>query len=416
MACLLQDSLPGSPCSSGEFTNEMTFEEFSTDGDGDRDDDLCVPEGLSWGKSSLSGLVDSKCLFKQKLRRHIVKEGHPEHTPKARFGHTAVVHRDSMIVYGGRDNRCFDDLWQLCLKTKVWREIKQSAQRPIPRAGHTAVVHKDKMYVFGGVADHAGVHNWWLNDLWVLNLETYEWSRIPSLGCLTPDRRKGHTAVVHNDKMYVFGGGQDDLNNPLLLFNDIWELDFETERWTACDYGGEIPEPRMYHTCVMGDAQNMVLFGGRAEGGFLNDVYELDLSRMRARLVRVKGTPPENRMCSTAIYHNKTLAIFTGGAFTYFEDSHQLNFETMTWGTVDSDIKFGGRTRPTTVKWKNTVVTFGGCVTGNGYVNDYVEIELEPLSLQQHLLHHLSSYDLRKDIPHLPPNIAALITATAPSC
>eukprot|EP01064_Diplonema_japonicum_P013587 TRINITY_DN21139_c0_g1_i1.p1 TRINITY_DN21139_c0_g1~~TRINITY_DN21139_c0_g1_i1.p1 ORF type:complete len:409 (+),score=52.18 TRINITY_DN21139_c0_g1_i1:46-1272(+) len=406
MACLLQDSAPNSPCSSAELTNEMTYEDISTDGE--YDDDFRTPV-LPFRENVVS---PAKRLFKQKLNSHVVKEGKAKDTPQPRFGHTAVVHKGTMIVFGGRDNKCFDDLWLLCLTTKTWKSVDQSAQKPIPRAGHTAVVHNDIMYIFGGVADHAGVHNWWLNDLWALNLKTYEWSRIPSLGCLTPDRRKGHTAVVHNNKMYVFGGGQDDANNSLLLFNDIWELDFETERWTACDYTGQIPVPRMYHTCVIGDHNNMILFGGRAENGFLNEVHELDLSRMTAKLLPVKGTPPANRMCSTAIYHNKTLAIFTGGAFTYFEDSHQLNFETMTWDRLDSEIKFGGRTRPTTVKWNNTLITFGGCVTGNGYVNDCVEIELEPLSLRQHLFHFLADVNMKSELTHLPPLVSAGLRRT----
>ncbi|KAJ9452422.1 Ras guanine nucleotide exchange factor F [Diplonema papillatum] len=314
-------------------------------------------------------------------------------TPRPRFGHTAVVHNNQMVLFGGRDDRCFDDLWTFCFATRAWREIPQTHQKPIPRAGHTAVVYRHKMYIFGGVADDAGVHNWWPDDLWALDLNTWQWTRIPSLGSLRPESRKGHTAVVYKDSMFVFGGGQDD---PLLLHNDLWELDFSSERWIPRDYSGSIPAPRMYHVSALGDCGNLLIFGGRgsvqpSDAAFLNDTYTLNLDSMVARKLGTAGTHPSPRMCSTAVYHSGMLAIFTGGARTYLEDSHQLDLATLRWTPLCPSIKFGGRTRPTTVKWKNTILTFGGCVTGNGYVNDVVEIEMEPMSLKQHMMHYLAT-------------------------
>ena len=49
-----------------------------------------------------------------------------------------------------------------------------SAQKPCSRAGHSAIVFKDNMIVFGGKNDE----NMKLNDVWSFNLNTYEWSEI----------------------------------------------------------------------------------------------------------------------------------------------------------------------------------------------------------------------------------------------
>eukprot|EP00755_Sulcionema_specki_P015329 Sspe_Gene.59061::Locus_32433_Transcript_1_1_Confidence_1.000_Length_1586::g.59061::m.59061 len=318
-------------------------------------------------------------LFSQAIRRQNV-EVPKMAAPCPRFGHTAVVHNDTMVVFAGRDAKCYNDIWEYSFLTRGWREVLSPSQsKPKPRAGHTAVVYQGKMYVFGGVSDHGvGIHTLWLNDLWSLDLSTWEWSRI-HLSTLPP-KRKGHTALVYRDAMYIFGGGQDDKN----IFGDMWAFDFLQQSWTRCFLHGDPPKPRMYHVSVGAFGYKMLIFGGRTPGstpnGFLNDVYEVDLHTLHSRKLYPKGTAPTQRMCSTAIFHNSTLAIFTGGSSSYLEDTHQLDLRKMEWSCVDS-VSLVGRTRPTTVKWKNTVLTFGGCVHGNGYVNDCVELELEPMSL-----------------------------------
>ena len=275
-----------------------------------------------------------------------------------------------MIIFGGRDSGCFSDLWTYNFVKKSWKEIKQDELHcPLARAGHTAVVQDGFMYVFGGVAARGGVHNWWLNDLWKLDLKTLEWSHIYYVGRRRPESRKGHTAFTYNNKMYIFGGGQDDANQPLILFNDLWEFDICEGVWTPMDYAGTIPPPRMYHVGAMREGSSKYLiFGGRTDvdgAGFLNDVFELDVASFSAAEVITYGVnPPVHRMCSTALYANGVLSIFAGGAYAYLTDSHQLDLNSRTWTQINEGIAFGGRTRPTTVRWQNTVLTFGGFAGG----------------------------------------------------
>ena len=350
---------------------------------------------------------EAEMLFNQHIGGYETKE--LSGAPCPRFGHTAVLYGDKMVLFGGRDDGCHGDLWNYHFMNKTWERIHPLNIGPSPRAGHTAVVHDDKMYIFGGVEARGGVHNCWLNDTWYLDLKTLTWMNIhPGSSANLPNRRKGHTSVVYNNSMYVFGGGQDDS----LMFNDLWELDLITERWVEASFLGNSPCPRIYHTGVMGKKGNMYIFGGRAEGtaGFLNDVYELNLVTMSSRLLPVTGTPPGNRMCSASVIANNVMAVFCGGAYSYLEDSHQLDLETLEWKPISHKIKFGGRTRPTTVMWRNTIMTFGGCVTGNGYVNSYVEINLDPMSLKDCAITFLRTCPKRfqkKELPNLPHSIAA---------
>ncbi|KAJ9452080.1 RING finger protein B [Diplonema papillatum] len=345
-------------------------------------------------------------LFSQQVSRkkYEVPSDSNEVAPSPRFGHTAIVHENDMILHGGRDANCLGDVWAFDFTTKKWREIPVSADGPSPRAGHVAVAHEHKMYVFGGVGSNDDA-NCWLNDTWCLDLETYRWEQIVPKDAdrPSPSGRKGHTAVVCRDSMFVFGGGVDDKS----FYNDLWEFDLKTHTWTERSLAGHCPVGRMYHVAVAVPGDRMVIFGGRAttETGFLNDVVELTLAPPDESCVCAEllptGVAPSPRMCSTAVYHNQTLAIFTGGSYSYLDDSHQLDLRTLHWSPI-SDVTFGGRTRPTTVKWKNTVLTFGGCVHVNGYVNDFVEIELEPMTLLQTCREYILSAQItcREGLPH----------------
>eukprot|EP00662_Eupelagonemidae_sp_cell21_P015994 gene15994-22289_t len=147
------------------------------------------------------------------------------------------------------------------------------------------------------------------------------------------------------------------------MHNDLWEFDFVKEKWTNRRYNPPcpaLPQARMYHVSVVTPTGKLIVFGGRAQTttGFLNDLFEVsvDLADFSVRLLDPSGM---------------ALPLSWG-----------LDLRTMEWAAID-DVSFGGRTRPTTVVGGNTVLTFGGCVHGNGYVNDFVEVELEPMTLFQ---------------------------------
>eukprot|EP01064_Diplonema_japonicum_P015417 TRINITY_DN2314_c0_g1_i1.p1 TRINITY_DN2314_c0_g1~~TRINITY_DN2314_c0_g1_i1.p1 ORF type:complete len:430 (+),score=66.43 TRINITY_DN2314_c0_g1_i1:79-1290(+) len=328
--------------------------------------------------------------------------------PCPRFGHTAVVYNNDMIVFGGRDAKCLGDVWLFNFVSKKWAKAPVPSISPAPcsRAGHTAIVHNGKMYIFGGVSNQETDN--WLNDMWALDLSTYTWEAIVYSNIFQiPEGRKGHTAVVLRDSMIVFGGGQDDRT----LQNDLWEFNLKTSTWSEHVVTGFSPSARMYHVAVVIPGEKMIVFGGRAHTstGFLNDVLEFSISSSSSLCTELHptGPPPTHRMCSTAIYHNHTVAIFTGGSFSYLDDSHQLDLRKMQWSLIE-DVTFGGRTRPTTVKWKNTVLTFGGCVHVDGYVNDFVEVELEPMSLLQTMREFILEKNL-EDREGMPPALVDFI-------
>ena len=79
-----------------------------------------------------------------------------------------------MIIYGGKndDNEKMDDVWIFDLLKKCWSEVKLVEPIcPPARSGHSALVFNNQMVIFGGIFDITRE----LNDTCVFDLKTHIW-------------------------------------------------------------------------------------------------------------------------------------------------------------------------------------------------------------------------------------------------
>ena len=79
-----------------------------------------------------------------------------------------------MYLFGGSQN--FNSnarLYSLNLRTQAWNEVKTTLHAKTPSSidEHTAVIHNDQMIVFGGFDN--GYRS---NKVQILNLKTFVWS------------------------------------------------------------------------------------------------------------------------------------------------------------------------------------------------------------------------------------------------
>lgn len=77
--------------------------------------------------------------------------------PSERTDHTLVLYEGSIYVYGGYDGKSrFGDLYKCNLKSGkyTWKELKGDGIMPLNRFGHTAIVYEHSMFVFGGWNGH----------------------------------------------------------------------------------------------------------------------------------------------------------------------------------------------------------------------------------------------------------------------
>jgi len=93
--------------------------------------------------------------------------------PVPRSNHSAVVYKDALYVFGGADEEGekLNDFWKLDLRTYQWEQIQARGSAPTGRSGHSAVIYKDLMVVFGGMKDITKE----TNDMFSYDFNTNTW-------------------------------------------------------------------------------------------------------------------------------------------------------------------------------------------------------------------------------------------------
>ncbi|XP_053136743.1 F-box only protein 42 [Hemicordylus capensis] len=183
-----------------------------------------------------------------------------------RFSHSACYYgvNQSMYVFGGCTqsscNAAFNDLWRLDLNSKEWIRPLASGSYPSPKAGATLVVYKDLLVLFGGwtrpspyplhqperffdeIHTYSPSKNWW--------------------NCVVtthgPPPMAGHSSCVIQDKMIVFGGSLGSRQ----MSNDVWVLDLEQWAWSKPNISGPSPHPRGGQSQIVIDDETILVLGG----------------------------------------------------------------------------------------------------------------------------------------------------------
>ncbi|KAL9092552.1 MAG: hypothetical protein Q9165_004356 [Trypethelium subeluteriae] len=137
--------------------------------------------------------------------------------PGVRMGHTANLWQgEKLLVYGGEnEHRAYlSDVIIFDLKTATWTQPELAGDAPRGRARHSAVIHDEKLFILGGLTGNESVV---LDDICYLDLKTWRWSRtwrfVP---------RYDHSSWVWEGRIWVFGGIGEDMDRA----SEIWWLDF----------------------------------------------------------------------------------------------------------------------------------------------------------------------------------------------
>lgn len=194
----------------------------------------------------------------------------PGDVPSGRCGHTAVVFKDRMYVFGGLYVPGGKLFYSQNLSDFSWSAVNDSGDKPEPRSNHTAVVNDDSMYVFGG---YNTVKDCFSNDLYEFNLIRYSWRKIvPNIKL--PKLYK-HSAVTSSNSMIIFGGN-DSFNIPHSInardrtafktndtshYSVLYEYFFDTGKWRTIKTFGDVPFLKKGHSAVMYHG-SMWVFGG----------------------------------------------------------------------------------------------------------------------------------------------------------
>ncbi|KAF2668440.1 galactose oxidase [Microthyrium microscopicum] len=188
--------------------------------------------------------------------------------PGVRMGHTASLWEGhKLLVYGGEnEHRAYlSDVIIFDLRSATWTQPEIGGVPPRGRARHSAVIHDEKLWISGGMTGHASDV---LDDVCYLDLKTWTWSRIWKF---VP--RLDHTLWVWSGRIWAFGGMNEDMEHS----SELWWIDFRgspgfgqrsvdsrdrlTPSWKA---SGQSQSIQVYnpnaqsHTANSGSAQTML--------------------------------------------------------------------------------------------------------------------------------------------------------------
>jgi len=117
-------------------------------------------------------------------------------------------------------------MWKFNVITKEWLEMKPNGDIPHGRYGHTCVLSNNKLYMFGGGKKY-NVQikaRECLSDVKSYDILTDTWNNIKTYtnGDLIANRRC-HSAIIFNKQMLVYGG----INEFGKILDDCWVLSLD---------------------------------------------------------------------------------------------------------------------------------------------------------------------------------------------
>jgi N-acetylneuraminic acid mutarotase len=123
------------------------------------------------------------------------------------------------FVLGSRTN----SIYKYTFQTSTWDHMQIFGHMPQKRSGHSAVVHGTTMVVFGGKDEE----NNKLNDIWLFHFDTHRWEEIVVEE--PPLSRSGHSSCIYKDFLVIFGG----IHEVTKELDDLHLFDFKNKRWVT---------------------------------------------------------------------------------------------------------------------------------------------------------------------------------------
>lgn len=180
---------------------------------------------------------------------------------------------------------------------------------PCKRWGHSVILFENQMFLFGGSGNNNNARNW--ETIYILNCDTYEWEKVcpnDALGTNTPEPRDSHACVRIGNNMYIFGGSNGE--NPL---NDMFAFNLVSKTWIKIETTGEIPSPREGHSGVALHDRYFFIFGGWDGKNIFQNCYLFDYITKKWKMIEyVPGTEPLPRESHSCALLQDNIYIFGG--------------------------------------------------------------------------------------------------------
>jgi hypothetical protein len=226
-----------------------------------------------------------------------------------RAGHSAVVQDEVMWVFGGYTFPAGSSemdylLWSYHMENKTWNAYyfldniedpgmvspgmpattgntsvgnssavsnsSEVTEEPLPthpssRYGHSAVVYESVMYVYGGELMDGTISN----QLWAFNLTSKSWRLVVGNSSNLPLGVRDHTAHVVNGRMLVFWG----YSTGTIPTQLVQQYDFNTGVWSVPSQKGQRVSSSFGHSSVYSEDTGLIYISANSMGNHVMVSY-----------------------------------------------------------------------------------------------------------------------------------------------
>lgn len=249
-------------------------------------------------------------------------------TIAGRFSHSAVLHENSMYVFGGGSSTAttFNDLWRFDLSSRQWVRPISMGTYPSPKACATMVCYNNSLILFGGwrhPSTFPPYQPWRLFDeLHSYSITYNKWEVLSISDHHGPPPMTGHSATVHRDCMVVFGGYSQN-EGTATSSNDVWSLDLITNVWTKKETSQLKPPSRYGQSQIVLDDDHCLIVGGcGGPNNMFSDAWVLDMNgetwKWRPVTIRNKKWAATHMWCNPAC----KVCVIESGSFRLGEEYH----------------------------------------------------------------------------------------------
>ncbi|CAL5400569.1 unnamed protein product [Camellia sinensis] len=330
--------------------------------------------------------------------------------PKARYEHGAAVIDDKMYIFGGNQNgRYLNDLQVLDLRSWTWSRIEVKAETvslespspvPMPPCAGHSLIPWGANKLLS-LAGHTKDPSEYI-QVKAFDLKTHTWSTLKTYG-KPPVSRGGQSVTLVGSTLVIFGG-QDAKRS---LLNDLHILDLETMTWDEFDAVGVPPSPRSDHAAAVHAERYLLIFGGGSHATCFNDLHVLDLQAMEWSRPTQQGEIPSPRAGHAGVTVGENWFIVGGGDNrSGVSETVVLNMSTLVWSvvtTVQGRVPLASEGLSLVVSSYNgedILISFGGY---NGRYNNEVNV-LKPS--------HKSALQSKMVETPVPDSVSAIHNAT----
>ncbi|WWC88764.1 uncharacterized protein L201_003677 [Kwoniella dendrophila CBS 6074] len=234
-------------------------------------------------------------------------------SPFPRYGLSVPAfpsHSGHMLIFGGLvHERVRNDLWSMDIRNCETVPVRTKGDSPIPRVGHASAMADRIMIVWGGDTK-VEVDDPQDEGLYILDLRSQEWTSVPVQR--GPVGRYGHAVCLVEGKFYVFGGQADGAFMNDLWMYDIKQLSGTSHKWEQIQYTTPAPPRRTGHILVAGNNNKLYLFGGTDGNYHYNDTWSFDVNTGAWTELSCIGYIPLPREGHAAAIVDDTIYVFGG--------------------------------------------------------------------------------------------------------